>query len=252
MSAYREENGYRFDAKFDWWTKDHYTNYEWVKRHFSSTTVVGTPLTFAEVGVFEGRSTIWFVENVIGMTLNGRPCFPDSVYHCIEPDPAPNFDHNIALLQKKVPHVRVSHHKEYSEHFLPKLIGGPLDDPADCPRLDFGYLDGDHNAQGVLRDAVMMWELLKVGGIMLFDDYEMEATDPWHYISHKEFKDHPRANFRHPSHAIDAFLNVYHGLYEVVIDNFQIGIIKKVHLGAKNIGHGDSTQGKFEYHAKKE
>lgn len=238
--------GYRFDPKFDWWTKDHIANYGFIKNYFFggcglSEPVSPVPLCFVEIGVFEGRSTVWFVENVLSH-------FPGSVYKCVEPDPAPNFEHNIELLRERVPGVNILHHREYSEHFLPKAI-----DTASRPSLF--YLDGDHNAPGVLRDAVMAWECLGEGGVMLFDDYEMEATDPWHYISHKEFKTHPRANFRHPSHAIDAFLNVYRGLYDRVIDNFQVGIVKRVELGAKNIDHGDETQGsngkgKFEYYAK--
>jgi hypothetical protein len=245
---------YKFDPKFDWWTKDHTDNYEWIKNYFKKTAIIGKPLEFLEVGVFEGKSTIWFVDNILGMKAEGpegTPYFGGSVYRCIEPDPAPNFEHNIGILRQRYPYVRITHNKEYSEHFLPKLISSPLDDPADYASANLAYIDGDHNAQGVLRDAVMAWECLKVGGILLFDDYEMEATDPWHYISHKEFKEHDRAKFRHPSIAIDAFLNVYRGLYEKVIDNFQVGVIKRVELGAKNLAHGDNSQGGFEYHASK-
>jgi predicted O-methyltransferase YrrM len=232
---------YKFDPKFDWWTKDHYANYAWIREHFLSTTSPGTSLRFVEIGVFEGRSTVWFVENVL-------KAFPGSSYICVEPDPAPNFAHNIRLLKDRCPDVNIIHEPRYSEHFLPDSISFLNNSHED--RYDLGYVDGDHNAQGVLRDNVMVWECLKVGGIQLMDDYEMEATDPWHYISHKEFKEHDRAKFRHPSIAIDAFLNVYHGLYEKVIDNFQVGVIKRVDLGAKNLGHGDGTQGGFEYHAK--
>ena len=62
---------------------------------------------------------------------------------------------------------------------------------------------------------------------MLIDDYEMETTDPWHYVSHKQFdKSNPRLRFTHPRIAIDAFLNIYRGQYKLVIDNYQIGIKK--------------------------
>ena len=71
---------------------------------------------------------------------------------------------------------------------------------------------------------------------MLMDDYEMKAVDPWHYVSHKEFQDHPRLHFRHPHVAIDAFLAIYRGMYERVIDNFQVGVRKVSDLGGKNLG----------------
>jgi hypothetical protein len=98
------------------------------------------------------------------------------------------------------------------------------------PSPDFIYLDGDHNAQGLLRDTVYSWEVLKTGGLLLMDDYEMELTDPWHYISHKEFSIYPRANFKPPCCAIDSFLSSYRGLYDKVIDNYQIGVVKRVSL----------------------
>lgn len=240
MSDYREENGYRFDARFDWWTKDHPENYLRVKQHIMSTRSPGSKLSVAEIGVFEGRSTIWFVENLLSL-------YPGSTYVCVEPDPAPLFSHNISKLCESFPEIHLVHEQAYSEHFFPDAISFLNSSQED--KYDFIYIDGDHNAQGVLRDIVMAWEALKVDGVLLMDDYEMEATDPWHYISHKEFKEHPRAKFKHPSIAIDAFLNIYRGLYDKIIDNFQIGVIKRVELGAKNINHGDNTQGRFEYHA---
>ena len=231
------EQEYKFDPKFDWWTPSHYKNYEFIKQQFAGKE----GLRFLEIGIFEGRSTVWFIENV----FTGNKC----QYFAVEPDPAPNMAHNFDVLTAKTGY-RPAVIKDYSENALPMMLELKY-------RMDSILLDGDHNAQGLLRDAVMSWEILKVGGILLFDDYEMEATDPWHYISHKEFAEHPRANFQHPRAAIDAFLSIYRGLYEKVIDNFQVGIRKTVELGAKNLDHGDESQGengdgKFEYHAEKE
>lgn len=247
MPEARVEDGYQFDAKFDWWTKDHLENYQTIKTYFDAA-MPGKALRCMEVGVFEGRSMIWFVRNFLCER-------PDSYYEAVEPDPAPFFTDNFRKLVKDYPDVTIHHHQEYSEFRLPDILG----DTERCrgPEFDLMYYDGDHNAQGLLRDMVMGWELLKVGGVMLVDDYEMEATDPWHYISHKEFLEHPRANFQHPRAAVDAFLSIYRGLYGRLVDNFQVGLVKRVHLGAKNLDHGDETQGqdgegKFEYHAKKE
>ena len=36
--------------------------------------------------------------------------------------------------------------------------------------LDFIFIDGCHESREVLEDAILSWELLKVGGIMNFDD----------------------------------------------------------------------------------
>ena len=224
---------YRFDPKFDWWTKDHHENYAALAEYCDK---YGGGLRFLEIGVFEGRSTIWFVENILKKHKNGT-------YDLVEPDPAPNFKQNIDLLQQRVPHVNLIHHKNYSEHILPTML-------AHHQEFDFIYIDGDHNAQGVLQDAVMSWRLLKIGGVLLFDDYEMEATDPWHYISHKEFQDHPRLKFQHPKVAIDAFTTIYRGMYEVFFHNYQVGLKKVADLGGKNLFHG-IDQKDFEYHAQR-
>ena len=247
MPEARVEDGYKFDAKFDWWTEDHLKNYETIRDYFDKAKPeVG--LRCMEIGVFEGRSMIWFVRNMLRSRVG-------SWYAAVEPDPAPFFDHNVRKLVKDYPDVSLYHYKEYAEFFVPETLGDI--ERSRGPDYDFIYIDGDHNAQGVLRDMVMTWELLHVGGVMLVDDYEMEATDPWHYISHKEFLEYPRANFQHPRAAVDAFLSIYRGLYTKIIDNFQVGIVKTVHLGAKNLDHGDESQGKdgegsFEYHTKKE
>lgn len=36
---------------------------------------------------------------------------------------------------------------------------------------DFAIVDGAHDAPNVLTDAVLCWDLLKAGGVMIFDDY---------------------------------------------------------------------------------
>ena len=36
---------------------------------------------------------------------------------------------------------------------------------------DIVYIDGWHSAFGAMADGVMSWPLLKVGGVMIFDDY---------------------------------------------------------------------------------
>lgn len=38
-------------------------------------------------------------------------------------------------------------------------------------KFDFIYVDGLHLSQDVLYDALLSFDLLKVGGILIFDDY---------------------------------------------------------------------------------
>ena len=60
------------------------------------------------------------------------------------------------------------------------------------------YVDGGHGAPDVLADAVLAFRLLRVGGLMIFDDY-LWGRDP----------ERPDDILRTPKPAIDAFLNVH-------------------------------------------
>lgn len=68
-------------------------------------------------------------------------------------------------------------------------------------KYDFIYVDGSHRADDVVIDAIKCFELLKVGGIIIFDDYL------WRY--------YPRA-IDNPAIAINAFLRIKKGSYKVV------------------------------------
>lgn len=73
--------------------------------------------------------------------------------------------------------------------------------------FDFIYIDADHHAEAVLADAVNAWPLLKIGGLMAFDDYIWEAPSG-------DELDSP-----HP--AVDAFCSIYGRHLEMVEDNQQ-------------------------------
>ena len=207
---------YRFNPKYNWWKEDHSANFL-----ILSQALQGRKIEALEIGAFEGRSSVWILDNVISK---------ESSLTVIEPYPEPgdnkdiaavkdNLQYNLSLADPGQSRSRVIVGE--SKTILPRLL-------VEGRRFDLIYVDGDHNALGVLRDLIMAWDLLRVDGYMLMDDYEMETTDPWHFVSHKEFIEYPRIKFLHPKTAIDPFLVIYRGLYEKVIDNYQVGI-KKIH-----------------------
>ena len=76
---------------------------------------------------------------------------------------------------------------------------------------DFIYVDGSHHCNDVLLDAIKSFQMLKVGGIMVFDDYF------WlHY---------PRA-IDNPAAAINLFLRTKKDQYKIVKLYYQIIIVK--------------------------
>lgn len=201
------DNKYKFTESCNWWTQDHENNFNQIKNYFDGKS----SLNFLEIGVYEARTSTWLLDNILNH-IN------DKIY-CIDPYIKNNGIHNLTFHTKKV-------------RFFKNPSIDILSDFLQYKRklFDFIYIDGDHNAFGILEDAVFSWRLLKIGGIMLFDDYEMEIFDPWFYQSHRQFKDTPRLKFTHPRFAIDAFLSIYKGQYEKIIENYQIGIKKIVEL----------------------
>lgn len=109
-----------------------------------------------EIGVFEGRATVWLLENILTDASSSIDCIdlfrPNGVYA----DFHGRFRANIAPWA-----ARVREHAGPSYEMLPRMQGP----------FDIIYVDGWHSAFGTLSDGVMSWPLLKVGGVMIFDDY---------------------------------------------------------------------------------
>lgn len=136
-------------------------------------------LHFLEIGSYEGKSTVWFLENYLKN--------PKSTITCI--DPWLNYNQDADSLnsygsdtsQWKFGEMKVkerfSHNitesgqtnkvkiiQDLSHHALPNLI-------SQNKKYDLIFIDGNHVAPFVLMDSVMSWLILKVGGYILFDDY---------------------------------------------------------------------------------
>jgi len=78
-------------------------------------------------------------------------------------------------------------------------------------KFDLIYIDGSHHCDDVVIDAIKGFELLKVGGIMIFDDYF------WRFY---------KRDMDNPAGAINSFLNLKKGSYKIVSVYYQL-IIEK-------------------------
>ncbi len=149
-----------------------------------------------EIGCFEGRSGIWFLENILAQ--------PTSSITCVDvftEEWESLFDHNIKIsgFSDKVTKI-----KGRSECILLTLKE---------ESFDIIYVDGCHLAANVLMDAVSSWLLLKAGGIMILDDYEWEPD---------------RVPEKRPKIAIDLFLKVFQKHIEVLHKEYQVIIRKSI------------------------
>jgi predicted O-methyltransferase YrrM len=71
---------------------------------------------------------------------------------------------------------------------------------------DFIYVDGDHTAYGVIKDAISSYECLNVGGVIAFDDYQWSAG---------------LGPLKEPKMAIDAFSSIYRDRLQLVLKDYQ-------------------------------
>lgn len=168
---------------------------------------------FLEIGSFEGRSTVWTIENMMqdGDIINCIDTWEGGEEHSNgELDGAEQrFDHNVEAVRSAYPGRYVEKYKRTSTQELAHWLA---EDPKDHPTFAFIYIDGSHIARDVLTDACMAWPLLKKGGIMVFDDYMWGE---------------PRDILHRPKPAIDAFVNIFAEEVDMVHMGYQLIVRKK-------------------------
>lgn len=171
--------------------------------------MAGMPnLQFLEIGCFEGRSSCWFLNNILTHSTATLTCV-DTFEGSHEQKKSIGqqvkgmetlFDQNIATIG--------------AEHRVHKIKGesGIVLRTLPIQFYDFIYIDGSHFSTDVLTDAVLSWGLLKIGGLMLFDDYQ------WQYY---------RDQTKNPKVAIDAFTTIFASELNVVEQGYQVLTQKK-------------------------
>lgn len=160
---------------------------------------------FLEIGTFEGRSTMWIVENMLADngTLFTMDDWGEQAAHVQAEE---YFDHNVLEVHKKFPLRNIEKIKSKSYPGIAKLI---VDNNTD---FDFIYLDAFHIGKYLMTDACMLWPLLKTNGIFVFDDYA------W---------DDPRIPGIRPQVAIDDFYNLFNEEIETLHVEYQV-VLKKI------------------------
>jgi hypothetical protein len=148
-------------------------NRDWFTRHIPIWEIALSPykgrpdIQYLEIGVFEGRASVWMLENIL--------THPTSKFTAM--DPFIKGGNNVSgevIKQRFISNVKAAGGEGrttlivgYSQVELRKL---PLDS------FDIIYIDGSHFPADVLEDAVLSWRLLKIGGLMIFDDYALQAN----------------------------------------------------------------------------
>lgn len=130
-------------------------------------------------------------------TWEGSPEYPNMDFSLIEKE----FDENIEKSGRKNQLIKM---KMLSSKALMKLIQDKI-------MFDFIYIDASHEAKDVLSDAILSWEILKEGGIIIFDDYQWDKL---------------KEDYSRPKLAIDSFISIYKPELKVLFSKYQLGIEK--------------------------
>lgn len=130
------------------WSSEHHENWRRWLGH-----LCGVPAaTGIEIGTLEGRSAIFFLEEIL--TGSGAHL------ECVDPFVMSLAETWLANVKSRFGDA-VTLHQQSSAAPI-RFAHAPF---------DFAYIDGSHEARDVMGDAVRIWPYMKPGGIVIFDDY---------------------------------------------------------------------------------
>ena len=152
-------------------------------------------IKFLEIGSLAGQSASWFMSNIL--------THPTSTLTCVD-----------AWQNPKSKDKEVDFDKVLNEH-SPRLIKFKRDSfywlmENQEAQYDFIYIDGDHRCAGATLDLFGSFPVLKVGGLMAVDDYNLIT---WRY-------------FPGVKPAVDLFLNLMSDKIQVLHKENQVWIKK--------------------------
>lgn len=184
---YGDTTGYEFPNFTDVWAATRIP--VWQK---TLADLRGKPgINALEVGSWQFRSGYWFLRNLCS--------HPSSRLTCVDwwrnEESERRFDQHVA-------HTGLSHKvrkiKGESADVLPTLL----------ERFDFAYVDASHEARDALLDGLLALRLLRVGGVLIFDDYGDPGTGGHHSVKA----------------GVDAFLSLNDWCLEIIHQGFQVAV----------------------------
>jgi len=180
----------------NWFANDGQNNF---KTHLLYN-FAGKSSRYLQIGAYTGDASVWLYENLLKDsdsvlvdvdTWEGseEPVHYNMNWHTVES----LYDIKTSTAREE---RKIVKYKETSDSFFKN----------NREMYDFIYIDGDHTAYGVLKDAVASYECLKVGGVIAFDDYQWSAG---------------LGAIKEPKMAIDAFQNIYEDRVELLLRDYQ-------------------------------
>ena len=227
LSEIQEENKVKsyFPLESGWTKWDIYLS------KFVNEPYISQPIQILELGVFEGKASQWFLNNIIAKRKT-KTARKKSFLYTVDTfsgsaeytsDKSVKQGNELSLLNQKglgkdyINLVSSGYEGEriknkFIERITSSVLGPEgihnvkimqmmsydalvqLNQKFKNNFFDIVYIDASHEGRDVIGDAVMSWKLLKPGGIMIFDDYVWDKLKPAYFT---------------PKPAIDAFLYLF-------------------------------------------
>jgi predicted O-methyltransferase YrrM len=180
-----------------WFSQDGQPNFEGILLH----EFLGHPVRALQIGAYTGDASVWLASNLLANSVDSVLVDVDTWSGSEEPV-------HKELNWQTVENVYDAKTLKWRQERKIVKYKGTSDSFFSNNRelYDFIYVDGDHTAYSVLKDAVNSYEALKVGGIIAFDDYGWSAG---------------LGEENEPKMAIDAFQSIYRSRVELVHKGYQ-------------------------------
>jgi predicted O-methyltransferase YrrM len=180
-----------YEFSVDWFTP-HWANWLNATQNLQVAKVL-------EIGSFEGRSTCKILEEFgskAPLEIHCADTWAGGIehQHLNMNEIETRFDRNVQIAQERVSQpTNVIKHKGFSISGLLNLLNH-----GHAETFDIVFVDGSHRADDVLTDLVLSYQLCKIGGIIICDDYL------WSMEPHGE-----EDVLNRPKLAIDAFSTIF-------------------------------------------
>jgi len=184
---------------------------------------VGIRINCLDIGAYTGKATCWMLKNLctnpyskVYSVDRWHPCKECSEYREYTDKIEIEFDKNV--LETGRPNQNVKINLNSNKAIIKLKETGIL-------IFDIIFIDASHEPGDILSCAILSWEILNEGGILIFDDYE------WDGDKKEVFK---------PKYAIDTFIS----LYKLQLDVLHVGY----HYIVKKTNNRYSLKEKVEYY----
>lgn len=181
----------------NWFINDGLVNFS---NHLLNNTYINNPIKCLQIGAYTGDASIWLCQNILNhqdsllIDVDTWEGSEEPVHYNLNWfDVEKLYDMKTEYYQNS---RKILKYKGTSDKFF----------KSNREFYDFIYIDGDHTAYGVLKDAVNAYEWLRIGGIIAFDDYAWSAG---------------LGQIKEPKLAIDAFYDIYRDRVELLVKDYQ-------------------------------